>query len=153
MIREIIRGLRNLLYWFPIIWHDRPWDYVFLYRMLRHKLASISDSIEFWLRVDNEEIKQRIDLAVQLLDDIIADAHEQRAAEAHERIFGKAEYRLVPFEGNELLSEFKVRYPEAQDQEAASRAFVGMMELAESINGFMVNMLFEIMKESRSWWD
>ena len=37
-IKTIIRGIKNLWFWVPIIWHDRQYDESFLFRILGAKL-------------------------------------------------------------------------------------------------------------------
>lgn len=36
--KEIYRGIRNLIYWFPIIWRDRDWDQRYIYGILEAKI-------------------------------------------------------------------------------------------------------------------
>jgi hypothetical protein len=45
MLNNIIQGIKNLLYWFPIIWKDRNFDQHFIYEILKHKLKYQSKSI------------------------------------------------------------------------------------------------------------
>lgn len=33
-------GIKNIVYWFPVIWKDRNWDKDFIYIMLQHKLKA-----------------------------------------------------------------------------------------------------------------
>lgn len=40
-LRDIIQGTKNLIYWLPIIWKDRDWDYIYIERMLEHKLQRV----------------------------------------------------------------------------------------------------------------
>lgn len=34
-------GIKNLIFWIPIIWNDRNWDYYYILKMLKHKLKLI----------------------------------------------------------------------------------------------------------------
>ena len=34
------QGIKNLWYWFPIIWKDRNWDQDYIYEVLKHKLKA-----------------------------------------------------------------------------------------------------------------
>lgn len=34
----ITRGIKNLVYWFPLIWNDRDWDHAYMEYILLHKL-------------------------------------------------------------------------------------------------------------------
>lgn len=40
---DIKNGVRNLIVWFPIIWKDRDYDYVFLLSILSHKTKLMGD--------------------------------------------------------------------------------------------------------------
>ena len=43
--REFARGVRNIIYWFPIIWKDRNWDSHYIFEILKHKLTSQANYI------------------------------------------------------------------------------------------------------------
>ena len=34
------QGIKNLIYWLPIIWKDRNWDQDYIYEVLKHKLKA-----------------------------------------------------------------------------------------------------------------
>ena len=40
-INNLIINIKNLIYWFPVIWDDRDYDYVFILRIEMHKINSI----------------------------------------------------------------------------------------------------------------
>jgi hypothetical protein len=42
---EFKRGVKNLIYWFPIIWKDRNWDSNFIFEIMKHKLSAQADYI------------------------------------------------------------------------------------------------------------
>lgn len=39
-------GVKNLIKWFPVIWKDRDWDYIFLLRLIEKKLRFMADDME-----------------------------------------------------------------------------------------------------------
>ena len=41
-MRNIYHGIHNLIKWFPIIWHDRDWDWEYLARMMEFKFRNMS---------------------------------------------------------------------------------------------------------------
>lgn len=45
LIRNTKEGIKNIIYWFPIIWKDRNYDHTFIYEILKHKLKSQSKYI------------------------------------------------------------------------------------------------------------
>jgi hypothetical protein len=44
--RNIMEGIKNIIYWFPIIWKDRNWDQSFIYEVLKHKLKAQANYID-----------------------------------------------------------------------------------------------------------
>ena len=45
LYKNIKRGIKNIWYWFPIIWEDRNWDSLFIFTILSHKLKTQSEYI------------------------------------------------------------------------------------------------------------
>jgi len=43
--REIARGVKNIWYWFPVIWKDRHWDSHYLFDIMMHKIKAQSKYI------------------------------------------------------------------------------------------------------------
>lgn len=39
---EIKRGIKNLIYWLPIIWKDRNWDSHYIFEIMMHKIKAQS---------------------------------------------------------------------------------------------------------------
>jgi hypothetical protein len=36
--KDLYKGIKNLIQWFPVIWKDRDWDSYYIFRILEHKL-------------------------------------------------------------------------------------------------------------------
>lgn len=43
--RKVKIGVKNLIYWFPIIWKDRNWDDSFIFDIMKHKLSAQAEYI------------------------------------------------------------------------------------------------------------
>jgi len=57
------QGIKNLWYWFPIIWKDRNWDQHYIFEVLKHKLKSQSEYIgrmDFHTRAQQDARNMRI---------------------------------------------------------------------------------------------
>ena len=39
------RGVKNIIYWFPVIWKDRDWDSHYIFEILQHKLEAQANYI------------------------------------------------------------------------------------------------------------
>lgn len=42
----MITKIKRLLYWLPVIWKDKDWDYSFFYDIIEHKLNSMAKHFE-----------------------------------------------------------------------------------------------------------
>jgi hypothetical protein len=36
--KDLYRGIKNLIHWFPVIWKDRDWDSYYIFQILEYKL-------------------------------------------------------------------------------------------------------------------
>jgi len=43
--KYFIQGVKNIWYWFPIIWKDRNWDGHYIYEVMKHKLKAQANYI------------------------------------------------------------------------------------------------------------
>lgn len=43
--KTFITGVKNLIYWFPIIWKDRNWDFHYTFEIMMHKIKAQSKYI------------------------------------------------------------------------------------------------------------
>jgi hypothetical protein len=41
--KDLYRGIKNLIKWFPVIWRDRDWDSSYIFKILEHKLTLQSE--------------------------------------------------------------------------------------------------------------
>jgi len=150
-ISDLSNGIRNLIYWFPVIWRDRPWDYVYLLRIMRHKVAQMSESTKDWMRMDTEERKLEMDQVVGVLDDLINTTHEDKAYEQHKQIFGHSKWTFTKRTDN--LEELEITYLDTEDQELARRGLVAMSHMAEYARQVSLAALGRAMTLIERWWD
>ena len=71
MLREIKHGIRNLIYWLPVIWKDRWWNDYYIYAILRHKLLNMAEIFEKYSVAKSNARKMRYAAALlkRLMDD------------------------------------------------------------------------------------
>jgi len=43
--KYFIQGVKNIIYWFPVIWKDRDWDGHYIFEILQHKLVAQANYI------------------------------------------------------------------------------------------------------------
>lgn len=70
------QGVKNIIYWFPIIWKDRNWDSHYIFNILKHKLKAQADYIgsrDFHTRAQQDARNMRI--CVRLIQNIQDDVY------------------------------------------------------------------------------
>lgn len=58
-------GIKNLIYYFPIIWNDRHWDYEYMLDLLEAKIKQMRDGI------NKDNILANTDEYVKQMDDVL----------------------------------------------------------------------------------
>lgn len=73
----LIQGVKNIIYWFPIIWKDRNWDHRYIYDILQHKLKAQAKYIGSKDRHTRAKYDaQRMNLCVNLIQKLQDDFYE-----------------------------------------------------------------------------
>lgn len=60
-------GLRNILYWFPIIWEDRDFDWEYLAKIMEWKFRKMSHYFETGIVTDSPQISKELLTCAELL--------------------------------------------------------------------------------------
>lgn len=62
------QGIKNLWYWFPVIWKDRNWDMHFIYEVIKHKLEAQAKYIDHKnLHVQSKKDARNMRTCVELI--------------------------------------------------------------------------------------
>jgi len=71
------QGVKNIMYWFPIIWKDRHWDHGYIFTILQHKLKAQSKEIGGKDRHTRAQYdSQKMNLCVNLIQKLQDDFYE-----------------------------------------------------------------------------
>lgn len=79
MFCSFIRGIKNLIRWFPVIWQDRDWDRGYLYILMETKLNQMQkffDSDKTFsvdAKLYAEQIRQARELLLRVHDETVFD--------------------------------------------------------------------------------
>jgi hypothetical protein len=95
---KVVIGLSNILYYLPLIWEDRSWDYTYNYKFLRVKLEKQRRDI---LKYSNHENKYK-DVS-EIYDCIIV----LRRLEKDSYVYADCEYKE---EDIDLLATYLKKY-------------------------------------------
>lgn len=151
--RSLKHGIRNLIYWGPVIWRDRNWDDYFMWVLFRHKFAAMAKDSRHWMSVEREERTDELLVMVKLCDDLIHNAHEKTAFRDHERIFGEAKWEFIPYSEDPDLAELKITYPDSESQEQATEALRAFSRMAQMARTITLEAVGRGLMLSERWWD
>jgi hypothetical protein len=101
--KNVKEGIKNLWYWFPVIWKDRHWDQHYIYEVLKHKLKAQSNYIgrrDFHTRAQQDARNMRI--CVKLIEKIQDDFYQLEYAD-----YSKDKHWFEPCKDKEGFSEWK----------------------------------------------
>jgi hypothetical protein len=66
--KDFIRGIKNLIRWFPVIWRDRDWDHSYIWDILMKKLSFQADFTRHkGCHLYHIRDAERMELAVRLI--------------------------------------------------------------------------------------
>ena len=90
---RLIRRIKHVLYWLPIIWADHDWDWGYLLTMLIHKLESMRELFQSddAMCEDAETVAEQIEAALVFLRNVNDNIYEDSVIDEHERVYGESE--------------------------------------------------------------
>lgn len=171
--RDILWGIKKILYWMPIIWKDRDWDHFYILEILKHKLKAQSGYIGKSNRFTTSLRESRnILICSKIIDKIQEGFYEMEWMYYTDDEFSfkrvDSEYsELVINNKSENLDEFFKKYPLVYKRVLNGEGTFSIkslkgFELKKTIamNISRINekrawdLLFKIMHENmRGWWD
>ena len=102
---DLIRGIKNLWYWFPVIWKDRDWDSNYIYYILEHKIKAQSKYIgERDIHTTAKRDAEIMMICVKLMEKDREEFYIMEYLDYH-----KSKHWFEPVPGNENLSSWNSR--------------------------------------------
>jgi hypothetical protein len=169
------QGIKNIWYWFPIIWKDRDWDSHYIFEILQHKLKAQSNYIgkrDFHTRAQLDAKRMR--LCVKLIKKVQEEDYTMEYMDyAKDRVWftdcedrpGSSQYNSE--EVWEKYDEYFAKYPlvykkvikgegvfTLNGRDEADMKRVIAMNIAHLNHDRARKLLFKIMEENiEGWWD
>ena len=169
------QGVKNIIYWFPIIWKDRNWDSHYIFEILQHKLKAQAKYIgdrDFHTRAQLDARRMR--LCVKLIKKVQDEDYTMEYMDYHkDRVwfapFGDGEdlYKYNSEEVwekyDELFKKYKLIYQkvlkgegpfilDGRDDSEMKRIIA--MNICHINQQRAHNLLFKILNENiLYWWD
>jgi hypothetical protein len=145
---NVKNGLRNLWKWRSVVWNDRPWDYVYIFKALRFKLDETQKCIDGNF-VGSEEEASKMRSLIEAIDRIIEDDYVKEEYEKMDRKYGKLE---MIFNNDNSLTMTREHLKE-EDKETERKETLALAELEAKRRQQDINFVFDTMKNDiQRWW-
>lgn len=170
--RDFTIGIKNIIYWLPVIWKDRNWDSHYIFEVLAHKLKAQSKYIG--ARDIHTHAKRDagvIMTCVRLIDKVQEEFYTMEPMD-----YEKTKHWFKPVKGNSNLSsweskqlkenfdEYFAKYPLIYKRVMNGEGWLKIKDFNDKnriasniahINHQRANrLLFKIMEENtQRWWD
>jgi hypothetical protein len=171
-MKNIIRGIKNLWRWFPIIWKDRDWDDYYIWEILKTKLKHQSKYIgDRNTHTTAKYEAERIQWCIRLIEKIQNDFYIEEHMDFHKSDYnwvdignGRKELKIIEIYENydiylskykssvrKILANKEFQVFEPNDNNYKQRL---AMNLGHYNEKRAQDLLFKILnKHVRNWWD
>lgn len=170
IVSNLIKGVKNLIKWFPIIWKDRDYDYSYTFAILKAKLNNQAD----YLEKNNHFINslrqaQIIKTCIRLIDKINEDFYKIEYSDYHvsshewldciEEDFVNKGYKemkstLISENFNDYFLKYKLIYKKIRNQYPLENKMELAMKIANENQKRCKKLLFSILENNiENWWD
>lgn len=96
-LRNLKTSIKNIIYWFPIIWKDRDWDDHYIFEILKHKLKAVSKHHEEKKHyVGWEREVSLMNTAIKLMGYVQNEHYSDVAHEILDKKYGESEWIFTP---------------------------------------------------------
>jgi hypothetical protein len=145
---NVKNGLRNLWKWRSVVWNDRPWDYVYIFKALRFKLDETQRCIDgTFVGADEEAAKIRS--LIEAIDRILEDDYVKKEYEEMDKKYGKLE---MIFNDDNTITTTREKLKE-EDKETERKETLALAELEAERRQQDINFVFDTMKNDiQRWW-
>lgn len=155
---KIKYGVGNLIQWFPLIWNDRDWDYIYWIEMNIKKLKRMENLIRNkGIHLYNVRDADNIHLAILALKRIHEDNYHDNAFKIHNKKYGKLRTEMVPCNDGTGCSKMIFHRDKAitkKDQECERKASRRLIKHSQYMQKQDLEYATKIInKYLFTWWD
>lgn len=152
LFRDIWQGIISLVRWLPIIWNDRQWDQMYLFKILRVKFGLME---EFFnkdaINVEAQKLGAEIKNCCDILDHLLEDPYFEMAFNSHNKKWGDL---AIVENDNGIIKLERANVKTDKDKKLESKEFLKCCEKEDELINNDINLLFDTIKNRvQYWWD
>jgi hypothetical protein len=147
---SIKQGVKNLIKWFPIIYHDRDWDHYYFYKILEKKLGNMEDFFVYdaYSTKANEDA-HKLMIAKNLARRLANDDYLSNATIEYDKIYSNDDLFTFEQTNNRKFSKL-VNAGTKQQHDMFGRCG----KHSDIMRKQDREMLFDLLKKNiEGWWD
>jgi hypothetical protein len=145
-------GIKNLIYYFPIIWKDRDWDQIYILEILKSKLDKMEKYIRnYGIGVESENDADAMKYVINILNRIIDDVYMDEAFIPFYEKYPDYDWTLKsePCEDNPKFHRL-INNDTPEQKKLMGECF----NKADKLEKEDYEKLFDFLKNNiRNWWD
>jgi len=164
IISDFIKGIKNIVKWFPIIWKDRDYDHSYTLNLLKNKLIFQSNYFEnHSYHTDSVRDIQIMRTCIKLIDKINEDFYHMEYLNYHKSNFnfididkkGSKEVKidLVYENFDEYFSKYKLIYKKISKELSTNDKFTIAKKISFENQKRCKKILFQLLENNiEKWW-
>jgi hypothetical protein len=155
--RNIRTGIKNIVRWFPIIWTDRQWDFVYFLKIIKFKLEQMIRFYETEAhQIKAEKHVDKMKTCINIIDRIIDDNYHDVVFKNYYEKWGQTEIKFIKDEGTNRnrVEVIHSKVITQQDRIKSLDEYRKLTDKEEYMVKQDISLLFRLFtKHLRSWWD
>jgi len=163
-IRQFIKGVKNLIRWFPIIWKDRDWDHTYIFEILKFKLKNQSE----YIGKNDNHVSAKYDAEKMMLCVRLIERIQDEYYGCEYQDYNKINYKFIDTESDpkswrleleqisENFDDYFKKYPRIYNQlkDKYPERYRLAFQIAMENENRAYKLLFKILEQNiRRWWD
>lgn len=147
-MKTLIRRVKNIIRWLPVLWNDADFDYGYLVEMLEFKLKNMQ---EFFA---NDKLTVCIDADKISLEigEVVAALHRYNNDD-----YGTEWYNLLYQKHGEICgttNPFRLYFPNSTDNDRAYKIWQSLNRRSDDLKQQDFEFIFDTLKDKlQEWWD
>ena len=147
--RNLIKRIKHLIYWFPVIWKDYWWDDYYIIIILKHKLENMEHNFRFnGMTTSSESIADEIKLVINSINEYLYESEENFLSKLEE--YYPSKKPNIKFK----RSKFGYRYLSTKTDPNYISDLIDFNEINEAKKKILLHKIFKTLEEKNGyWWD
>lgn len=151
-IKEVYRGISNIIRYLPIIYRDRDWDYTYLLQLLHFKISNMHNYFTSDRAMDSTSLKatiKQLKITKDTLEKIIDGDYVEEDIANHFKLYPM----IFKTENRVLRNGETIEVSILESSKESIRSFRKIMTKEARLRKKYHERLFNYLSKYEKWWD